>query len=256
MIESKTPTKAQAHWVSFSIPYKYSYRDHTYNITLIYSQTSHCHKLTNTQATAKFAKPLRSIMAPSSTTNDEPIMNLVNKRICVLRKKLKCITSIEESLSQGKPLNNKQQEVLHFKSSILALIDELEYLRQPISSALIEELELVTQTKNETRECETLAENSEPRPSKNNDVVKDILNLLYVGSLFKVKTQNDFTSTMLTKTHECGCYLTYDYVTDDVVDLLREKDLDVILGLYGLLISRPTDSSFSHKNMLTRCIES
>lgn len=163
---------------------------------------------------------------------------------------------MEESLSQGKSLNSEQQEVLRSKSSVLVLIDELEKLRQPLSSALTEELELATQTKNDARETKTQAENSEPRPSgENSDVVEDILNLLYFGSLFEVKTQNDFTSTMLTRTHERGCCLTYDYVTDDATDLLGEKDLDAISGLYGLLISRPADSSFSHKNALRRCIE-
>ncbi|KAA8529477.1 hypothetical protein F0562_033724 [Nyssa sinensis] len=74
--------------------------------------------------------------------------------------------------------------------------------------------------------------------------------------MFDVKTQSDFTSTMLTRTHERGCCLTYDYVTDDdATDLLGERDLDLISVLGGLLISRPVDSSLSHKNALQRCIE-
>ncbi|XP_025984048.1 uncharacterized protein [Glycine max] len=60
---------------------------------------------------------------------------------------------------------------------------------------------------------------------------------------------------MLTKTHERGCCLTYDYVTNDDTDLLGEKDLDSISRLRGLLVSRPADSSFSHKNALHRCVE-
>lgn len=58
-----------------------------------------------------------------------------------------------------------------------------------------------------------------------------------------------------THTHERGCCLTYDYVTDDATDLLGERDLDMISKLGGLLISRPVDSSLSHKNALQRCIE-
>ncbi|CAL5431114.1 unnamed protein product [Camellia sinensis] len=82
------------------------------------------------------------------------------------------------------------------------------------------------------------------------------MNLLYFGSMFDVKSQNDFTSTMLTRTHERGCCLTYDYVTDDdAADLLGERDLDLISMLGGLLISRPVDSSLSHMNALRRCIE-
>ncbi|KHN28715.1 hypothetical protein glysoja_025449 [Glycine soja] len=43
--------------------------------------------------------------------------------------------------------------------------------------------------------------------------------------------------------------------TDDATDLLGEKDLDSISALRGLLVSRPADSSFSHKNALHRCVE-
>ena len=49
--------------------------------------------------------------------------------------------------------------------------------------------------------------------------------------------------------------MTYDYVTDDATDLLGEKDLDSISALRGLLVSRPADSSFSHKIALHRCVE-
>lgn len=191
-------------------------------------------------------------MAATATT-DGPVMNLINKRLRALRKKLNRITAMEESLSQGKPLNKEQEEVLRSKPSVLALIDEFEKLRQPLSTALAEELDLALQNRPE----KTLTENPQTaeRPSQNDDVVEDLLNLLYFGSLFEVKSQNDFTSTMLTRTHERGCCLTYDYVTDDATDLLGEKDLDSISSLRGLLISRPADSSFSHKNALRRCIE-
>jgi hypothetical protein len=49
--------------------------------------------------------------------------------------------------------------------------------------------------------------------------------------------------------------LSYDYVTDDATDLLGEGDLDLISRLGGLLVSRPVDSSLSHKNALRRCVE-
>ncbi|RDY09674.1 hypothetical protein CR513_05925, partial [Mucuna pruriens] len=183
---------------------------------------------------------------------DGPVMSLINKRLRALRKKLNRILAMEESVSQGKLLNKEQEEVLRSKPSVLALIDELEKLRQPLASAVSEELENTAQNR---RGAETLAENSgsvEP-PNSNDVVVEDILNLLYFGSLFDVKS--DFASTMLTRTHERGCCLTYDYVTDDATDLLGEKDLDSISALRGLLVSRPADSSFSHKNALQRCVE-
>ncbi|KAL5179046.1 Cytochrome P450 720B2 [Glycine soja] len=159
-------------------------------------------------------------------------------------------------------IRDELEEVLRSKPSILALIDELDKLRQPLATALSEELQINdTSSQNphhqtET-ENETLAESSgsiEPNSNSRNDVVvEDLLNFLYFGSLFDVKS--DFVSTMLTRMHERGCCLTYDYVTDDTTDLLGEKDLDSISALRGLLVSRPADSSFSHKNVLHRCVE-
>lgn len=189
---------------------------------------------------------------------DGPVMNLINKRIRAYRKKINRIQAMEESLSQGKTLNKEQEEFLRTKPSILALIDEFEKLRQPLASALTEELQGAAPNARGA-ETPTLAESSgsfeQPPPQHSEDdvVVEDLLNLLYFGSLFDVKS--DFASTMLTRTHERGCCLTYDYVTDDATDLLGEKDLDSISALRGLLVSRPADSSFSHKNALQRCVE-
>ncbi|KAI8543155.1 hypothetical protein RHMOL_Rhmol08G0195500 [Rhododendron molle] len=62
---------------------------------------------------------------------------------------------------------------------------------------------------------------------------------------------------MLTRTHERGCYLAYDYVTDDESsfgDLLSAKDLDSISALSGLVVSLSVDSSLSHKEALRRCV--
>ncbi|CAL0308164.1 unnamed protein product [Lupinus luteus] len=56
---------------------------------------------------------------------------------------LSATASSEESLSQGKQINKEQEEVLRSKPSVLALIDELEKLRQPLQTALTEELNAV-----------------------------------------------------------------------------------------------------------------
>ncbi|CAL0315146.1 unnamed protein product [Lupinus luteus] len=198
--------------------------------------------------------------ASSSDVSDGPVLNLINKRLRALRKKLNRITNTEESLSQGKQINKEQQEVLRSKPSLLVLIDELERLRHPLQTALNEELNLaLTRNSNNlqtgTVETGSVEPGSGNKPGDDAVVVEDILNLLYFGSLFDVKSQSDFASTMLTRTHERGCCLTYDYVTDDATDLLREKDLDLIAAMRGLLISRPVDSSLSHKNALQRCVE-
>ncbi|KAI4328369.1 hypothetical protein L6164_020727 [Bauhinia variegata] len=203
-------------------------------------------------------------MAATSTSDvsDGPVLSFVNKRLRGLRKKFNRIIQMEESIAQGKAINKEQEEVLRSKPAVLALIEELEKLRQPLSSAVQEEINLALQNNQISLSDQPLDENhqkAEEPESKKEDfsptVVEDLLNLLYFGSLFDVKSQNDFTSTILTRTHERGCCLTYDYVTDDATDLLSEKDLDSISLLGGLLISRPADSSLSHKNTLQRCIE-
>lgn len=152
---------------------------------------------------------------------------------------------MEESIAQGKTLNKEQEEVLRSKPSLLVQIEELEKLRAPLSAAVSEEISLATQHHREKKESES-------------DVVpklEDLVNLLYFGCLFDVKSQNEFTSIMLTRTHERGCCLTYDYVTDDATDLLGDRDLDSISHLWSLMVSRPVDSSLSHKNALEHCLQ-
>ncbi|XP_062111728.1 uncharacterized protein LOC133823138 [Humulus lupulus] len=216
----------------------------------------------------------------ASDVSDGPVLSLINKRLRALRKKFNRIVQMEEAIAQGKPINKEQEEVLRSKPAVSVLIDELEKLRQPLSAAVDEEVNLAVQNhhqvlpstqpisssssdgspdKDHQGESQPNGPSSEPVISRESDhketVVEDLLNLLYFGSLFDVKSQSDFTSTMLTRTHERGCCLTYDYVTDDATDLLGERDLDLISKLGGLLISRPVDSSLSHKNALQRCLE-
>ncbi|XP_011655661.1 uncharacterized protein LOC101205164 isoform X4 [Cucumis sativus] len=205
--------------------------------------------------------------APSpSDVIDGPVLSLINKRLRALRKKHNRILQMEEAISLGKPINKEQEEVLRSKPSVTALIDELEKLRQPLASAVSEEINLAVQRQQasvsslpvstddshtEVRDEDT----SDVKDQSEHAVVEDLLNLLYFGSLFDVKSQSDFTSTMLTRTHERSCCITYDYVTDDATDLLVERDLDLISMMSGLLVSRPVDSNLPHKNALERCIE-
>ncbi|WJZ81002.1 hypothetical protein VitviT2T_000865 [Vitis vinifera] len=202
-------------------------------------------------------------MAASDVT-DGPVLSLINKRLRGLRKKYNRITQMEEAIAQGKPINKEQEDVLRSKPAVTVLIDELERLRQPLSAAVEEELSLALQSNHlppspppqpSSIINKDGADDGEEKPESDHLNVENLLNLLYFGYLFDVKPQTDFTSTMLTRTHERGCCLTYDYVTDDATDLLGERDLDLISQLSGLLISRPVDSSLSHKNALQRCIE-
>ncbi|KAL5556002.1 hypothetical protein UlMin_038238 [Ulmus minor] len=141
----------------------------------------------------------------ASDVTDRLVLSIINKRLRNLCKKQNWIIQIEEAISQGKLINKVQVEVLLSKPTVIAQIDELEKLRQPLAAIVSEEVDLT------------------------------IYQRLWV-------LQNDFTSTMLSRTHERGCYLTYDFVTDDA-------------SLGGLLISRLVDSSLSHWNALQWCIE-
>ncbi|KDP21243.1 hypothetical protein JCGZ_21714 [Jatropha curcas] len=203
----------------------------------------------------------------ASEATDGPVLSFINKRLRALRKKYNRILQMEEAISQGKPINKEQEDVLRSKPSVCAAIEELEKLRQPLATAVSEEIALAIQRHqqqsfvsnnaipdkddSEKTDCDS----DEDTRGDGGSMVEDLLNLLYFGSLFDVKSQNDFTATMLTRTHERGCCLTYDYVTDDATDLLGERDLDMISKLGGLLISRPVDSNLSHRNALQRCIE-
>nr|DAD34780.1 TPA_asm: hypothetical protein HUJ06_005420 [Nelumbo nucifera] len=204
----------------------------------------------------------------ASEVTDGPVLSLINKRLRALRKKYNRILQMEDGISQGKPINKEQEEVLRSKPAVAALIDEVEKLRQPLTAALQEELNLAVQRHQVSATPPVVDDNvkdseeeggepEETRPDwdRNEAVLEDLLNLLYFGSLFDVKPQSDFTSTMLTRTHERGCCLTYDYVTDDATDLLGEKDLDMISMLGSLVISRPVHSIFSHKNALRSCVQ-
>lgn len=176
----------------------------------------------------------------SSIAAEGPVMSFISKRLRTLRKKLNRITQMEESLSQGKTLNKEQEEVFKSKPSVVAAIEELEKLRDPLSVAVEEEIRLAAPPK--------------VKEDQNNSV-EDLLNLLYFSSIFDVRSQDEFSSLMLTKNHERESCLSYDYVTEEDTDMLSREDLDLISQLGGLLIARPVNSSLSHKNALELCVE-
>ena len=55
------------------------------------------------------------------------------------------IIQIEEAISQGKPINKEQEEVLHSKPTVIAQINELEKLWKPLSTIILEEVNLAIQ---------------------------------------------------------------------------------------------------------------
>ncbi|XP_031487791.1 uncharacterized protein LOC116255853 [Nymphaea colorata] len=215
---------------------------------------------------------------------DGPVLSMMNKRLRALRKKYNRILQTEESKAQGKPINKEQEDVLRSKPAVVALIEEYEKLRQPLSAAVNEELSLfkareeaalasasaasatvaATPVAEEEEEEEEEAvvdrqpEITERPPSASGDLldetVEDLLKLLYFGTLFDVRLQTDFTPIMLTKAHERSSCLIYDYVTEDATDLLVERDLDLLSLMGSLIISRPSDSTVSHRNALQECV--
>ncbi|KAH7661925.1 hypothetical protein IHE45_15G096000 [Dioscorea alata] len=188
-----------------------------------------------------------SAACAEGSCTDGPVLSLLSKRLRNLRKKYNRIVQMEEAQAQGKPLNKEQEEVVRSKTAVAALIDEYERLRQPLSAALQEEISRFSTP-------------SPPPPLPKDDdeddsAVDDLVKLLYFASLFDVKPQSEFAATMLTRTHERGCCLTYDYVTDDAsTDLLGERDLDAISALGALLTSRPSSSGVSHRDALRGCV--
>lgn len=197
---------------------------------------------------------LTSPTGSESATADGPVLSLMSKRLRALRKKYNRILQMEASLAQGKTLNKEQEEVLRSKPGVVALIDEYEKLRSPLATAVQEEIvraALCYSSGNHSPTPEATDESSSSADSS----VEDLLALLYFGCLFDVKPHGDFPSTMLTRTHERGCCLTYDYVTDDATELLGEKDLDMISALAGLVTSRPLNSGISHRSALQGCLQ-
>lgn len=159
---------------------------------------------------------------------------------------------MEEALASGKALNKEQEEVLKSKPVVTALIDELEKLRSPLAAAVTEEFQQQPPQQSEEQKPK---QSDRSAPAANQDeLIEDLLRLVYFGSLFDVRSQAEFTAMMLTRSHERGCCLTYDYVTDDVVDLLSEKDLNLISVLGSLVTSRPVNEVISHKSALEACI--
>lgn len=196
---------------------------------------------------------------------DGPVLSVLNKRIRALRKKLNRITQMEESLSRGKSLNKEQQETLRSKSSVVAGIDELERLRQPLTLAVDQEIQIALEKNDHALEAQ-----SEDRAAEEEEVeverattdetrvvsaVADLLKLVYFGSLFDVSTLSMAHDNLLTRTHERNCCLSYDYVTDDEAEPLKDFDFDLIALMGGLLISRPVHSPLSHKDSLQMCVE-
>ncbi|KAJ0982823.1 hypothetical protein J5N97_011078 [Dioscorea zingiberensis] len=184
-----------------------------------------------------------SAACAEGSASEGPVLSLLSKRLRNLRKKYNRIIQMEETLAQGKPLNKEQEEVLRSKPAVSTLIEEYERLRQPLSSAVQEEISRFSPP-------------PPPPPQEDDAFVEDLVKLLYFASLFDVKPQSEFAATMLTRTHERGCCLTYDYVTDDAsTDLLGERDLDALSSLGALLTSRPASSVVSHSEALRGCVQ-
>lgn len=196
--------------------------------------------------------------ATSSDVSDGPVLNFINKRLRALRKKLNRIAQMEDSIAQNKPLNKEQEEVYKSKSSVINSIEELERIRQPLVAAVAEEIDLAIRIKKDSGNVveESVVEESGKMGDQDFEI-KEVLKLVYFSGLFDVKSLSDFESVLLTKSHERGCCLSYDHVSDEDVgnDLLGEKDLDLISKIGSLVVSRPVDTGLSHKDALEKCVE-
>lgn len=123
-------------------------------------------------------------------------------------------------------LRKRDNDLLLTKPLLLAVVDELEKLRQPLTVDVGEEL-------------------------KNDDVIiEDLMRLFYIGNLFNLTTKSEFDNVMLSRSNERNCCLECDDV------MLLEGDLDVVGKMSELFVSRPTaESSFSHEVAMSRCVD-
>ncbi|XP_037459478.1 uncharacterized protein LOC119330476 isoform X1 [Triticum dicoccoides] len=171
-----------------------------------------------------------------------PVLSVVSKRLRVLRKKQNRIAQMEESVAAGKMLNQEQKELMHSKPVIAALIDELERLRVPLSTAL-------------TKELSTVPAPAAGSSSFGSDLsIQDLLALIYFGSLFYVKSPNEFIATMVARKNERSSCITHGYVWDDTVDLLVENDLDAVSAVAALAAAHPSSADgVSHHDALQAC---
>ncbi|KAL7587092.1 hypothetical protein Lser_V15G36956 [Lactuca serriola] len=194
----------------------------------------------------------------TSDVADGPVLAHINKRIRNLRKKLKRIAHLEDSIAQGKSIikNKDQEKLLKSKPMIIAAVDELEKSRQPLSVAVDEEITLALQ-----RHHNDNVENCNKSQTLDGDEeqhaalpVDDLLSLIYFGSMFDAK-QVDVDS----RSEERGWCLLHDYILRSELCCgleLEERHLEAIARLSSLMISRPVDSSHtSHQDALQRCIE-
>ncbi|KAL1804386.1 hypothetical protein DCAR_0936033 [Daucus carota subsp. sativus] len=198
--------------------------------------------------------------ATSSDVSDGPVLNFINKRLRALRKKLNRIAQMEEAIAQKKPLNKEQEEVYKSKSSVIIAIEELEKMRQPLAAAVAEEIDLAIRVKIKNGEENVVEEKGIGDSGKMGGQdfgIEEVLKLVYFAGLFDVKSLSDFERLLLTRSHERGCCLSYDHVTDEDVgnDLLGEKDLDMISRVGSLVVSRPVETGLSHKDALEKCVE-
>lgn len=88
-----------------------------------------------------------------------------------------------KSLANGKTLNKEQEETFRSKPSVVAAIDELEKLRQPLAAAVTEEINLATQ-----HHLVSAADSPDEKLAGKGDnscvEVEDLLNIIYFGSMF------------------------------------------------------------------------
>lgn len=86
--------------------------------------------------------------APSAGESESPVALCLAKRLRACRKKLRKIEDVEAAKAAGKDLNPEQQALLDEgkKAGLIAVIDELEKLAQPVKEALSEEVKLIKQS--------------------------------------------------------------------------------------------------------------
>lgn len=153
--------------------------------------------------------------------SDGPVVNVVNNRIRNLKKKLNRIARLEQSLI----ITKEQEQLIDSKTSIVAIVDELEKLRQPLRVAVEKEISFAV------KHYQVLGSENE---SENKDMESVNEKELFSADedLFK---------------------LIYDDDNDGYL-FLGETEWDLISLMTSMLISKSEDSSSLRQNALQRCL--
>uniref|UniRef100_A0A0E0BGS1 Uncharacterized protein n=1 Tax=Oryza glumipatula TaxID=40148 RepID=A0A0E0BGS1_9ORYZ len=191
-------------------------------------------------------------MAAAAEPTDRPTLSVISKWLHTLRKKHNKIIQMEEPLADGQKLNKEKEEDLlaliyfgslfdvkpqtEFVATMLVRAKEwdcfitFDYIRPcrltPCRSQVPPPLAtlgpcdlkeprdhtILMRRRKKHNKILQMEESLADGRKLNKEEEEDLLALIYFGSLFDVKPQTEFVTTMLVRANERDCCITFDYV--------------------------------------------